>query len=159
MVLDDFLQINSDELISCLENYQQDLVRALIAASDEDFNKAADKWLSATPSNTVQFGGEHKQPSIFREKIFEEVEKFICGSDEGRYDSAREELNKQGDMTKEAIISVMSAAIGGVIGVAGAFIAPVIVLILLSIGKIVKNAWCETRKALKAQTIENKNIV
>lgn len=155
MVLDDFLQLNSEELISCLENYQQDLVRALITASNGDFNKAADNWLSASPSNTAQFGGEHKRPSVFREKVFEEVEKFVCGCDEGRYDSAREELNKQGDMTKEAIISVMSAAIGSVIGVAGAFVAPIIVLILLSIGQIVKNAWCEARKALKAQTTEN----
>lgn len=155
MVLDDFLLLNSEELISCLENYQQDLVRALITASNGEFNKAADNWLSASPSNTVQFGGEHKQPSVFREKVFEEVEKFICGCDEGRYDSAREELNKQGNMTKEAIISVMSAAIGSVIGVAGAFIAPIIVLILLNTGQIVKNAWCESRKELKAQTIEN----
>lgn len=152
MVLDDFLQLDNNELISCLENYQQDLVRALIDASDGDFNKAADKWLSATPSNTAQFGGEHRQPSIFREKLFEEVEKFICGCDEGTYDKAREELNRQGDMTKEAIISVMSAAIGGVIGVAGAFIAPIIVLILMSIGQIVKNAWCETRRSLKVKS-------
>lgn len=154
MVLDDLLMLDSEELISSLENYQQELVRILITASNGDYNKAADNWLSASPSNTAQFGGEHKKPSVFREKVFEEVEKFICGCDEGRYDSSREELNKQGNTTKEAIISVMSAAIGGVIGVAGAFIAPIIVLILLSIGKIVKNAWCETRKVLKSQTIE-----
>lgn len=154
MVLDDYLLLNSEELISSLENYQQDLVRVLITASNGDYSKAADNWLSASPANTVQFGGEHKKPSVFREKVFEEVEKFICGCDEGRYDNAREELNKQGDLTKEAIISVMSAAIGSVIGVAGAFIAPIIVLILLSIGQIVRNAWCETRKALKAQAVE-----
>lgn len=43
----------------------------------------------------------------------------------------------------------MSAAIGGSIGVAGVYIAPVIVLILLNIGKIVKNAWCEMMKEKK----------
>lgn len=149
MVLDDFLQLDRETLISCLERYQQILVRDLIANTGGDFNKAADNWLSASPSNTAQFGGEHKRSSLFREKVFEEVEKFICGCDEGRYDNAREELSKQGDMTKEAIISLMSAAIGSTIGVAGAFIAPIIVLILLSIGQITKNAWCEMRKALK----------
>ena len=155
MVLDDFLQLNSEDLITCLEGYQQDLVRALIAASNDDYNMAADKWLSASPSNTAQFGGDHKQSSVFREKVFEELEKFICGCDDGRYENAREELDKQGDVTKEVIISVMSAAIGSVIGVAGAFIAPIIVLLLLALGAIVKNAWCETRNALKAQAIEN----
>lgn len=53
MVLDDFLQLNSEDLIACLEGYQQDLVRALIAASNDDYNLAVDKWLSASPSNTA----------------------------------------------------------------------------------------------------------
>lgn len=149
MVLDEFLQLDRDTLISSLEVYQQKLVRDLIANTGGDYNKAADNWLSASPSNTAQFGGEHKRSSLFREKVFEELEKFICGCDDGRYDNAREELNKYGDMTKETIISVMSAAIGGTIGVAGAFVAPIIVFILLSLGQITKNAWCEMRKELK----------
>lgn len=149
MVLDEFLQLDRDTLISSLEVYQQKLVCDLIANTGGDYNKAADNWLSASPSNTAQFGGEHKRSSLFREKVFEELEKFICGCDDGRYDNAREELNKYGDMTKETIISVMSAAIGGTIGVAGAFVAPIIVFILLSLGQITKNAWCEMRKELK----------
>ena len=152
MVLDEFLQLDRDTLISSLEVYQQKLVRDLIANTGGDYNKAADNWLSASPSNTAQFGGEHKRSSLFREKVFEELEKFICGCDDGRYDNAREELNKYGDMTKETIIRVMSAAIGGTIGVAGAFVAPIIVFILLSLGQITKNAWCEMRKELKSNT-------
>lgn len=146
MLLDDYLQLDENSLIASLDTYQQDLIRSLIDNSDGDYKVAADKWLSASPSFTAQFGGEHNRSSVFREKVFEEVEKFICGCDDGRYDKEREKLTEQGDLTKEAIISVMSAAIGGCIGVAGVYIAPVIVLILLSIGKIVKNAWCEMMK-------------
>ncbi len=149
MLLDDYLQLDATSLISSLDAYQQDLVKSLIDNSNGDYKAAADKWLSASPAFTAQFGGEHNRSSVFREKVFEEVEKFICGCDDGRYDKDREKLNEQGDLTKEAIISVMSAAIGGSIGVAGVYIAPVIVLILLNIGKIVKNAWCEMMKEKK----------
>lgn len=149
MVLDDFLQLEKEALISSLDGYQQELVIALIDNAKGDYNLAADNWLSASPSNTAQFGGEHSRSSVFREKVFDEFEKFICGCDDGRYDNDRDKLNEQGDLTKDAIISALSASIGSYIGVAAAFIAPVIVLILLSTGKIVKNAWCEMRKEMK----------
>lgn len=149
MLLDEFLQLGKDSLISSLDEYQQELVNALIDNAKGDYKKAADNWLSASPSNTVQFGGEHNRSSVFREKVFDEFVKFICGCDDGRYENDREKLNGQCDLTKEAIISVLSASIGSYIGVAAAFIAPVIVLILLSTGKIVKNAWCEMIKEKK----------
>lgn len=157
MIFDDFLQLDAETLISSLENYQQELVVALINEENGDYKKAADDWLSANPSNTVPFGGEKNRSSIFREKVFEELEKFICGCDEGRYDKDREELEAQKDLSKEAIISVLSACIGSYIGVTGAFIAPVIVLLLLSIGKIVKNAWCEMRKDLSQKKMQTQS--
>lgn len=150
MVLDEFLLLEGDDLISCLDIYQQELVVALIENAKGDYKMAADNWLSASPSYTYKFGGDSNHSSVFREKIFDEVEKFICGCDDGRYDKDREELNKQKDLSKGAIISFLSACIGHYIGVAGAFIAPVLVLIFLSTGKIVKNAWCEMMKEKKA---------
>lgn len=152
MNFENFLQMDGNDLIASLDGYQQELVKVLIDQAGGDYCVAADNWLSATPSNTFKFGGEHKKSSIFRDKVFEEVEKFICGCDDGRYDKEREELNSQTDLTKEAIISALSAAIGNYIGVAGAFIAPVVVLIFLSTGKIVKNAWCEMMKEKKKTT-------
>lgn len=151
MILNDFLLLSNDDMIASLEPYQQELVKSLISYTDGDYNKAADFWLSASPSNTYKFGGESNRSSIFREKVLDELEKFICGCDEGKYDSDREELSKRGDLTKEIIISFLSASIGSTIGVAGAFVAPVIVLLLLDSGKIAKNAWCEMMKEKKTQ--------
>lgn len=157
MLLDEFLQLEGNDLISCLDGYQQELVVALLENVNGDYIKAADNWLSASPSNTYRFGGEHNRSSVFREKIFEELEKFICGCDDGRYDSDRKNLNEQKDNSKEAIISVISAAIGSYIGVAAAFVAPVLVLIFLSMGKIAKNAWCEMMKEMKVKSISTQN--
>lgn len=152
MLLEEFLQLEGNDMISCLDDYQQKLVVALIENANGDYKKAADNWLSASPSCTYKFGGEHNRSSIFRDKIFDELEKFICGCDDGRYDTDRNNLNEQKDLTKDAIISVIAAAIGNYIGVAAAFIAPVLVLIFLSSGKIVVNAWCEMMKETKGKS-------
>jgi hypothetical protein len=45
----------------------------------------------------------------------------------------------------------MSAAIGTNLGIAGPFIAPVIVLLILSIGKLAINAWCAMRKEVRSK--------
>ena len=150
MTIEELLLANDDELISSLDVYQQELVKSLIENTNGNYNVAADKWLSASPSNTFKFGGEKKLSSVFRDKVFEELEKFICGCDEGRYSKERDEIDGHVDTKKETIISIMSAAIGGTIGVAGAYVAPIIVLLLLGIGKVVKNAWCETMKVKRA---------
>lgn len=152
MTLDELLQVSDKDLIASLSGYQQELVMCLIEQAGGDYNAAADNWLSASPSNTYKFGGEKRHSSIFREKVFEELEKFICGCDDGRYSKERKELEEHADYSKEVIISVISAAIGNSIGVASVYIAPVIVLLLLSIGKVVKNAWCETMKAKRTAT-------
>lgn len=146
MTLQEFIQLEFEEQILSLEQYQYDLIKELLNSTQGDCLLAADKWLSANISQTVTFGGEGKKNNIFRDKLFEEIEKFICGCDDGRYDKEREELNNNANYAKETIISVMSAAIGAQLGVAGAFVAPVIVLIIQSLGKIIINAWCEAQK-------------
>ena len=146
MTLQEYIQLGSEEQISSLEQYQYDLIKQLLNNSQGDYLLAADQWLSANISQTVVFGGEGNKKNIFRDKLFEEIEKFICGCDDGRYDKEREELGNNADYAKETIISVISAAIGAQLGVAGAFVAPAIVLIFQSLGKIVINAWCEAQK-------------
>lgn len=149
MILEEYLQLDNNSILNSLDTYQEELVKELLNASNNNYLEAADRWLNANMSQTVSFGGDKKHSTIFREKIFEEVEKFICGCDDGRYDNERAQLSEETGKGKEFIISLMSAAIGAHLGVAGAFVAPVIVLIFLSLGKIVKNAWCETQIKLR----------
>lgn len=144
MTLEDFFLLDEDSLFGCLEDYQQSIIKELVLASNGDYLEAANKWLGANMQQTVVFGGEGKKSSIYRDKVFGELEKFVCGCDDGTYDEEREQLRKNGATGKEYIISILSAAIGAKIGVAAAFVAPIIVLIIQSLGKIVINAWCES---------------
>lgn len=148
MTIEDFTQLEPRELIGSLDNYQQEIVLALLKATNNNYLEAADKWLSASPSNTAKFGGDSSHSTIYREKVVEEIEKFLCGN-EPSYEEEREKLKEQSDKSQKYIIGVLSTAIGSQLGVAGVFIAPVIVLVIISMGKICINAWCEMRKEIK----------
>ena len=73
----------------------------------------------------------------------------MCGAEQ--YEEDRKKIAESSDKSQQYIIGVMSAAIGKTIGAAGTFIAPVIVLLILSLGKMALNAWCEMRKETKKQ--------
>ena len=81
MTIEDFTQLEPTELIGSLDNYQQEIVRTLLKATDNNYLESADKWLSASPSNTAKFGGDSSHSTIYREKVVEEIEKFLCGND------------------------------------------------------------------------------
>jgi hypothetical protein len=141
--LDYLLKSDTVELLNTLPKYQENLISQLLESSNNDFLKAADLWLNSTPSNTYGFGGEPKKQVFYRDMLLEEIEKFLCGDE--IYDDDRKKITESSDKTKQYAIGVLSTAIGAKIGVAGAFIAPIIVLLLLSIGKMAINAWCEMR--------------
>ena len=81
MDLDQLIQLPQDEIISSLSKYQRDLVKDLIKTNDKKLKKSADMWLTSSMAQTAEFGGDHNRSHIYREKIMEEIEKFICGED------------------------------------------------------------------------------
>ena len=116
MTIEDFTQLEPRELIGSLDNYQQEIVLALLKATNNNYLEAADKWLSASPSNTAKFGGDSSHSTIYREKVVEEIEKFLCGN-EPSYEEEREKLKEQSDKSQKYIIGVLSTAIGSQLGV------------------------------------------
>ena len=145
-------ELDQSELLLSIEEYQREIIEFFLADTNNDFFASADKWLNATTANTAKFGGKTNKAKIYREKLLDEVEKFLCGDQQ--YDDDRAKISESADKTKEYIIGVMSVAIGNVIGTAGTFIAPVIVLLIMSMGKMGMKAWCEMRKEIKTQDTE-----
>jgi hypothetical protein len=138
---------NPETLINCLDGFQIEIINTFLSINGQDYLDSADKWLNASPSNTAAFGGDTSKTKIYKDKVLDEIEKFLCGDE--KYESDRNKIAADSDKTQKYIIGVMSAAIGKTLGVAGTFIAPVIVLLLISCGKITVNAWCEMRKTLR----------
>jgi len=143
------LQAEDNELLSSIESYQADIIKNFLANNSNDYLASADNWLNASTANTARFGGEPGKAKIYRDKLLEEIEKFICGDQQ--YDDDRKKIADSADKSQKYIIGVMSVAIGKTLGAAGTFLAPVIVLLVLSFGKMAVNAWCAMRKEARTQ--------
>ncbi|WP_417367065.1 hypothetical protein [Flavobacterium beibuense] len=143
----DTLLEDNGELLDLIPNYQKEILTELLEESNQDYIKVAEIWLSSNSSQTAKFGSLQNNSKLYIEKLWDEIEKFLCGSES--YSEERKKISSNSEQGKKYIISIMSAAIGSNLGVAGTFIAPVIILVLSSIGKMAVNAWCELRKELK----------
>lgn len=117
-----------------------------LLAGSENPQEVAAAWLSVSPQNTFPFGVE-KGERIFLNKLWDEVEAFLCG--DPKYESDRQKLEQESNITHTYFVGVVSAAIAPTVGSSGVFLAPVIAIILMSMGKITINAWCKLRQEIK----------
>lgn len=131
---------NSPDWMEAIPKYQQKLVNELLEHATPE--EAAAIWLDSSIQNNSPFSsdGTGKKYSEF---VFKEIHKLLCGNP--TYSEERKELDNilKRNGSKEAIISCISAAIGSQLGLASAFIAPAVVLLIMTISKVTVNAWCE----------------
>lgn len=146
--LSQIIESDQDALLSSIDEFQSEIIKAFLVSTSNDYLASADNWLNASTANTAKFGGEPNKAKIYRDKLLEELEKFLCGDQQ--YEDDRKKIAESTDKSQKYIIGVMSAAIGKTLGAAGPFIAPVIVLLILSIGKMAINAWCAMRKEARS---------
>jgi len=136
-------EINITEWLRSIPKYQREIVSDLLEHNTPE--EAASIWLDSSTQNNSPFSSEGANKK-FSEYVFKEIHKLLCGNP--IYSEERNELNKilKNSGSKEAIISSISAAIGSQLGLATAFIAPAVVLLLITAGKVTVNAWCEMHK-------------
>jgi len=127
-----------DEWLCVLKPYQISSLKTLIEESS--LESAAEKWITAQgPSNTIMFGGE-RDTKPFWDNFKEEFRKFIC--DDESYIEERSALLAKTPVSKALMVSAISSAIGAKIGYAATLLAPAIVVLLYTIGKMSRNAYC-----------------
>jgi hypothetical protein len=146
--LSNIIQSDQVSLLSSIDDFQAEIIKSFLVSTSNDYLASADHWLNASTANTAKFGGEPNKVKIYRDKLLEELEKFLCGDQQ--YEDDRKKIADSTDKSQKYIIGVMSSAIGKTLGVVGPFIAPVIVLLVLSIGKMAINAWCIMRKEARS---------
>ncbi|RDD30561.1 hypothetical protein CR161_07455 [Prosthecochloris sp. ZM] len=130
--------IEINEWLAVLKPYQASSLNALIESSSPE--SAAEIWITANgPDNTIMFGGE-RDTKPFWDKFKEEFKKFVCGDAE--YSEERRALLVEAPISNALMVSAISSAIGAKIGYAAALLSPAVVILLYSIGKMGKNAYC-----------------
>ena len=147
MDLNEMLSSDDPNWVEALPAYQREIVHELLGQG-LSAEEAASKWLNSTgPSNTFPFGAGPGQ-SVFYEKLVEEVEAFLCGSE--RYAEDRKRFFAEFQAKHAYIVGGISVSVAPALGAAAPLLAPAIALTLLTIGRITLNAWCASRKAPKA---------
>jgi hypothetical protein len=141
--VEDLLLSQPEDWLATLPSYQREPLEQLLASS-EDPMAAASKWLSSMPADTYPFGGT-REPRPLADVIVAEVRAYLCG--DPRYEKDRTQLGQQLAPTHAWFVSALTSVIGKWIGGATAvLIAPIVVLGLISLGKIGINAFCAVWK-------------
>lgn len=119
------------EWMSVLDLFQQDLLSEILVNHTEE--EVIDIWLDAVgPDNTATFGGNGKEDLLKSFKL--EFYKFISKDEE--YKDEIREFEGYVTVTKFFVVSFLSSALSGRLGVASSVISPLIVLGLGLIGKM-----------------------
>ena len=101
--------------------------------------------ITASAENTYRFSATSPvgDKGAFLENLKAEVRAFLCG--DKKYKTEREGLFGKSGLARTYVVSAMAVAIAPHLSVASAVIAPLIALVLASLGKIALNAWCATK--------------
>ncbi|VUS54293.1 hypothetical protein [Klebsiella pasteurii] len=136
------LNYNKEQWLSTLKPYQSSSINTLLEKNNED--SVVDIWLS---SNRVvsrsPFGGsrlDDLEVKVFISNFKKEFKDFICGGQ--KYESDRERISSFKGDAKTYIVSIISSALATVLGSSAALLTPVIVVMLIVVSNMGRNAWC-----------------
>ena len=143
--ISEILNVNPDSWINSLNTYQKDIINKLYEQTNS-YEEVANKWLTATIPMNVPFGTQ-KNSSIFFGKVLDEIEAFFTGDE--KYKDSRLAILKESGFVQKYIVVGISIALAPVLGTSASFLAPVVAIVLLIIGKMGLNAWIATRREKK----------
>ena len=131
-------ELKIHEWIEVLDVYQQELLKELLKEHQEE--EVLEIWLSAsTPNAMTPFGGGENKNYLNAFKT--EINKLLLGDE--KYAGVIQEFNEHATVTKFFVVSFLSNVLAESMGVVAAVIAPLVVLVLGTIGKMGLNAYKE----------------
>ena len=142
MSVEKMFDCESDAWVSGLPCYQQRLINQLYSQNN-DYEQVAKSWLQGSLSMTEVFGTE-KGKSVYFEKILDEIELFL--KEDVKYQDIKLDIQKQTGAIQSYIVGLLSVAMAPTLGNSAVFLAPVIAICFIIIGKIGVNAWLEMRE-------------
>lgn len=125
-----------EEWLNTVQDYQRDILNSLMVENSPDV--AAKLWFEATPG-LAQFGGERTWVSYWQD-FRREFRNFLCN--EKDYKSEKQTLSEHLVVNRELLVAVASSAIAAKLGLAASFIAPPVVLFLVSLSTVGVRAFC-----------------
>ena len=147
--LNEIFVVSPESWLDALKPYQRNIIDTIYSET-KDYEEVANRWLASNGVPNNESFGTKKNSSIFFEKVLDEVEAFFSGDE--KYKDSRLAILKESGVVQSYIVGELSIALAPVLGASAPFLAPVIAIVLLTIGKIGLNAWLATRKAKREKS-------
>lgn len=139
-------KLELNEWLDVLEPSQKQIMSALLEEHTKE--DAMRLWLTAEiPQKAMRLSGDKSVKEYF-EHFKEEVKKFICEHPD--YAQQNAELKELGKVGIPVLVTTISAFLAVQLGVLATVISPVLVIMLFTVGKIGKKAYCSTQITEKA---------
>jgi hypothetical protein len=143
--LDELLNDDPTKWVTELPEYQRAPLEQLLKEG-LSFEQLAQNWLSASAANTYRFSAVSPagKKDAFLDNLRKEIRAFLCG--DNKYKKERDRLFGEKGLARTYVVTAMAVAIAPYVNVAAPVIAPVVALLLASLGKITINAWCASQE-------------
>jgi hypothetical protein len=141
--IDTLLQDDPEKWVADLPEFQLATIQKL-RAGGASYNDVAQAWITASAENTYRFSASAPvgDKRAFLDNLRTEVRGFLCG--DKKYKKERDGLFGETGLARTYVVSTMAVAIAPHLSVASSVIAPLVALVLASLGKITLNAWCSS---------------
>jgi len=123
-----------------LKPYQANSIKQL--ALNNEIEEVAKIWITTQGNDSTVPFGSVQDTSPFWNNFKDEFKKFLC--DDSSYSEEKKLLQKENQPMRTILISTISSSIGATIGFSGAILAPAIVIMLSTVGKMGIKAYCKT---------------
>ena len=130
--ISEIFNVDPNSWIESLSTYQKNIINQLYSQTN-DYEMVANTWLTATIPMNVPFGTQ-KNPSIFFEKVLDEIEAFLTGDE--KYKDSRLAILKESGVVQSYVVGGISIALAPVLGTSSSFLAPVIKTTLQGSGEV-----------------------
>lgn len=139
--IDSFFTTDPGEWIATLPAFHKSSVEQMLGAG-RTYDQVAESWLTASAANTFRLGSAPlvAPKETFLSHVKREVRAYLCGDQ--RYEKERAGLFGDQAATRTLLVSSIAVTIAPSLGVAAPVLAPIVTLVLASIGKVALNAWC-----------------
>lgn len=115
--ISEIFNVDPNSWIESLSTYQKNIINQLYSQTN-DYEMVANTWLTATIPMNVPFGTQ-KNPSIFFEKVLDEIEAFLTGDE--KYKDSRLAILKESGVVQSYVVGGISIALAPVLGTSSSF--------------------------------------
>lgn len=131
--------LSEHELTSMLPNAVKFLLSEHRGVDDLDY--VAEAIATSVPELSGEKEPTTDSPRRFWQNVRAEVRLLVCSADP-KYKAIRDDLSREKPVVTKVAIGMIAAAVGAALGYAAGLLTPFVLLCLIAMVKVGREAWC-----------------